>query len=133
RNARSDSARRSRNDERPAETGRSSFLKAIANDAVIRALVLPPRARRPFAPLPARRVTRALIPTALEPMYATIGTDVPSGTGWTFEPKYDGMRALAFVHPTRVQLMTRNGKDKAQQFPEVVDALRALARRINRP
>ena len=29
--------------------------------------------------------------------------------------------------------MTRNGKDKAQQFPEVVDALRALARRINRP
>jgi bifunctional non-homologous end joining protein LigD len=65
-------------------------------------------------------------------MYATIGSDVPSGTGWTFEPKYDGMRVLAFVSPTRVRLMTRNGKDKAAQFPEVVDALRALARKIKR-
>jgi len=80
----------------------------------------------------ARRVSRALASSALEPMYATIGSDVPTGPGWTFEPKYDGMRALAFVTPTRVRLVTRNGKDKAAQFPEVVDALRALARKIKR-
>src|SRR5919109_1761520 len=66
-------------------------------------------------------------------MYATIGTDVPRGAGWTFEPKYDGMRVLAFVSATRVRLMTRNGKDKAAQFPEVVDALGTLARKIKRP
>jgi len=30
-------------------------------------------------------------------MYATIGTDVPREPGWTFEPKYDGMRVLAFI------------------------------------
>jgi bifunctional non-homologous end joining protein LigD len=70
--------------------------------------------------------------TTLEPMYATIGTDVPTESGWTFEPKYDGMRALAFVSPTRVRLMTRNGKDKAKQFPEVVAALGALGRRLER-
>ena len=68
----------------------------------------------------------------LEPMYATIGTDVPSDDSWTFEPKYDGMRALAFCGPTRVQLMTRNGKDKAKQFPEVTAALGALARKLKR-
>jgi bifunctional non-homologous end joining protein LigD len=66
-------------------------------------------------------------------MYATIGDDVPTESGWTFEPKYDGMRALAFVSLTRVRLMTRNGKDKAAQFPEVASALGALARKLRRP
>ena len=65
-------------------------------------------------------------------MYATIGTEAPTGSGWSFEPKYDGMRALAFVGPTRVRLMTRNGKDKAKQFPEVTAALGALGRRLGR-
>lgn len=66
-------------------------------------------------------------------MYATIGNEIPSEVGWTFEPKYDGMRALAFVTATRVRLMTRNGKDKAAQFPEVASALMALGRRRRRP
>ena len=65
-------------------------------------------------------------------MYATIGTDPPTGADWSFEPKYDGMRALAFVGPTRVRLMTRNGKDKAKQFPEVIAALGALGRQLGR-
>jgi bifunctional non-homologous end joining protein LigD len=69
----------------------------------------------------------------LVPMLATIGTEVPEGTDWTFEPKYDGMRAIAFVSPTRVRLMTRNGKDKAAQFPEVTEALQSLARTWRRP
>jgi bifunctional non-homologous end joining protein LigD len=62
----------------------------------------------------------------LEPMYASIGTDVP-GKGWTFEPKYDGVRVLAFVTPGEVRLMTRNAKDKAAQFPEITEALRKIA------
>ena len=70
--------------------------------------------------------------TTLEPMYATIGTEAPTGSGWSFEPKYDGMRALAFLTPTRVRLMTRNGKDKAKQFPEVAAALGSLGRRLGR-
>lgn len=66
-------------------------------------------------------------------MYATIGTAVPSARGWSFEPKYDGMRALAYVTPSRVRLITRNGRDKARQFPEVVAGLLALGRRVKRP
>lgn len=62
----------------------------------------------------------------LEPMYACIGTEIP-GEGWTFEPKYDGIRVLAFVTPSEVRLVTRNGKDKSQQFPEITEALESTA------
>jgi bifunctional non-homologous end joining protein LigD len=54
----------------------------------------------------------------LEPMYASIGSEIP-GKGWTFEPKYDGVRVLAFATPAEVTLITRNGKDKSAQFPEI--------------
>jgi bifunctional non-homologous end joining protein LigD len=69
---------------------------------------------------------------SLEPMYASIGTEIP-GKGWTFEPKYDGIRVLAFATPTEVRLITRNGKDKAEQFPEIVSALKKLASETKRP
>ena len=70
---------------------------------------------------------------ALEPMYASVGTAIPEGEGWTFEPKYDGIRVLAFATADAAQLVTRNGNDKAAQFPEVTEALRALARSARRP
>ena len=62
----------------------------------------------------------------LEPMYASVGSEVP-GAGWTFEPKYDGIRVLAYATSQSVKLVTRNGKDKAQQFPEIVASLKKLA------
>jgi bifunctional non-homologous end joining protein LigD len=100
----------------------------------------------------ARVFAGRLSPTRLEPMYATVGTEIPHGDDWTFEPKYDGMRVLAFARPIdddtaadtteaprprrrgqAVRLMTRNGRDKSGQFPEVVEALRSLARSARRP
>jgi bifunctional non-homologous end joining protein LigD len=75
---------------------------------------------------PARAAAISEIARSLEPMYASIGSHVP-GKGWTFEPKYDGVRVLAFATSGDVRLITRNGKDKAAQFPEIVDALSALA------
>lgn len=47
-----------------------------------------------------------------------------------YEPKYDGIRLLAVVTPGHpapsVGLYSRNGNDKAAQFPEIVRALRVL-------
>jgi bifunctional non-homologous end joining protein LigD len=68
----------------------------------------------------------AKISAGLEPMYASVGTSIP-GDGWTFEPKYDGIRVLAFVTPEQTALITRNGKEKSAQFPEVVEALQKIA------
>jgi len=66
-------------------------------------------------------------------MYATIGTTVPAGRDWVFEQKYDGMRVIAVVSARTIQLVTRNGRDKSVQFPEIVDAFKALAKRARRP
>jgi len=68
---------------------------------------------------------------ALEPMYASLGREVP-GKDWTFEPKYDGIRVLAYATESDVKLMTRNGKDKARQFPEIVASLKKLAAQTGR-
>ena len=67
----------------------------------------------------------------LEPMYASVGGEIPED-GWTFEPKYDGIRVLAYATSTDVKLMTRNGKNKAQQFPEIVASLKKLAAQTKR-
>jgi bifunctional non-homologous end joining protein LigD len=88
------------------------------------------------APRPAARADA--LPNALAPMLATIADDVPRGEGWTFEPKYDGIRVLAYVTPSAgresaVTLVTRNLKDKSKQFPEVVEALGRLAGQVRRP
>jgi len=71
--------------------------------------------------------------SSITPMMASIGTDIPSGEKWTFEPKYDGVRVLAFASGSGVRLITRNGKDKSHQFPEVTAGVRALALRRKRP
>ena len=90
------------------------------------------KARADSAPKTPKAIPQArLNAAALEPMYASVGSEVP-GKGWTFEPKYDGIRVLAYAMPADVKLMTRNGKDKSQQFPEIVAALKKLAAQTKR-
>ncbi|MFI5238740.1 MAG: non-homologous end-joining DNA ligase [Gemmatimonadales bacterium] len=68
----------------------------------------------------------------IEPMYASVGHEIPVGRDWTFEPKYDGIRALASVNARGVRLVTRNGNDKALQFPEITTALAELGIRLGK-
>src|SRR4051794_20127980 len=70
---------------------------------------------------------------APEPMYATVADAIPAGDGWVFEQKYDGMRVVAAASARATSLMTRNGRDKRAQFPEIAAALTELARRAGRP
>jgi bifunctional non-homologous end joining protein LigD len=67
-------------------------------------------------------------PTKLAPMLAAPAAKLPEQLdGWTIEPKWDGVRVVADVTARSARLWTRNGNDKAAQFPEIVDALIALA------
>ncbi len=91
----------------------------------------PARTTRPART--ARGGKQARVSFSLTPMLAAVGAEIPKGDGWTFEPKYDGVRVLAFVEGDEVNLVTRNRIDRAAQFPEVVDALRGLSRRRRRP
>jgi bifunctional non-homologous end joining protein LigD len=62
----------------------------------------------------------------LAPMLAEPAAHPPAGEGWRYEPKYDGMRALAFVGVQAVALVSRGAHDRTRQFPEVAEALREL-------
>jgi bifunctional non-homologous end joining protein LigD len=75
---------------------------------------------------------KALGTGALDPMLASVGTSIPEGSDWTFEPKYDGIRVLAYATGDAARLVTRNGKDKTAQFPGVAEAVRKLASRGRR-
>lgn len=74
-----------------------------------------------------RRVATARALAALQPMFASIGSGVPTKGDWTFEPKYDGIRVLAYCTREEARLITRNGMDKSLQFPEIAVALQKLA------
>lgn len=60
----------------------------------------------------------------LTPMEARVKTAYP-GEGWTYEPKWDGFRALAWS-PPEVRLDSRNHKPLLRYFPELKPALEAL-------
>jgi bifunctional non-homologous end joining protein LigD len=110
-------------------SNRESKKPVVASDAA-RTSPAPRKsaARKAVAASPAPKLSLK----SLEPMYASIGTEIP-GEGWTFEPKYDGVRVLAYATPDEVRLITRNGKDKAAQFPEIVAALKKLVSQARRP
>ena len=40
-------------------------------------------------------------------------------TGWAYEPKWDGFRAIAFVDGADVYLQSRSGKPLRRYFPEL--------------
>ncbi len=44
---------------------------------------------------------------------------------WSYEPKWDGFRAIVFRDGDEVVLGSRGGKDLARYFPELVEAIKA--------
>ncbi|HXO38146.1 MAG TPA: DNA ligase D [Candidatus Acidoferrum sp.] len=66
---------------------------------------------------------KAEMPTSLEPMLATLGNSVPSGTDWLYEVKWDGYRALCFIEGGKVRMLSRRGNKIEKQFATVAGAL----------
>src|SRR4029077_18033453 len=66
---------------------------------------------------------KAEMPSALEPMLATLGTAIPSGTDWLYEVKWDGYRALCFFADGKVRMLSRRGNNLEKQFAAVAQAL----------
>jgi bifunctional non-homologous end joining protein LigD len=75
---------------------------------------------------------RMQLQEAVLPMLAGVGKELPAGNDWTYEPKYDGIRVLAYVTASDVRLVTRNRKDKTAQFPEIVAELEKLPGKTGR-
>jgi DNA ligase D-like protein (predicted ligase) len=61
--------------------------------------------------------------TWVEPMLATLTDSYFSDPEWVFEPKLDGVRALALKEGTKVRLMSRNKLPLNDRYPEIVTAV----------
>ena len=61
----------------------------------------------------------------VEPMLATLASELPAGEGWLFEPKWDGFRAIVFRDGERIYTQSRDLKPLDRYFPELADAFRA--------
>ncbi|MBC7997735.1 MAG: hypothetical protein IAF58_07320, partial [Leptolyngbya sp.] len=78
---------------------------------------------QPRKAVPVTKKSRAKFPLAIEPMLAS-SVDKPfTKDGWVFEPKFDGIRAIAYVNDGEVKLLSRRGLDLTSRYPELVEAL----------
>jgi bifunctional non-homologous end joining protein LigD len=70
-------------------------------------------------------------PAIVRPMLASLGGAPLDDPNLVYEPKYDGIRAVAEISPrgASIKLWSRLGNDKAVQFPAIVGALKEWARR----
>ena len=95
--------------------GRYALFRAgkAEKDWMIHRIDPPARERDPF-------------PENVVPMLARL-SQLPRDDGkWAVEVKWDGIRAIAYCRPGRVQLQTRNLNDVSAQYPEVRRISRAL-------
>jgi bifunctional non-homologous end joining protein LigD len=62
--------------------------------------------------------TSSAPPADLRPMMATLAP-APTGDGWAWELKWDGIRALGYVDGGRLRLVSRNGNEITHRYPEL--------------
>jgi bifunctional non-homologous end joining protein LigD len=73
---------------------------------------------------------RQPMPERIVPMLARSSTSIPTPEeDWSFEVKWDGVRAIAYVKPGRLRLESRNLREITDSYPEVRGLLRDLGMR----
>ena len=63
----------------------------------------------------------------IKPQLARSATELPTGDGWRYEPKWDGFRTIVFRDGDEVYLQSRNGRPMNRYFPEVAPDLLTLS------
>jgi ATP-dependent DNA ligase len=66
-----------------------------------------------------------LIDAPMLPMLAKRVDAIPAGDGWSFEPKWDGFRAVIFRDGDELLIQSRDGKPLDRYFPELREPLLA--------
>lgn len=67
---------------------------------------------------------KAKFPVDITPMLATLVDKPVNEEGWSYEIKWDGYRALAFISKKNVELISRNNKSFNEKFYPIYNALR---------
>jgi bifunctional non-homologous end joining protein LigD len=69
---------------------------------------------------------RTTMPTAIQPMLATLVKQPFTDDDYVFEVKWDGYRIIAYCEGGSVKLQSRGGEDYTKKYPAVVRALKAM-------
>lgn len=72
------------------------------------------------------RFDRLPLHPPVEPMETRQVSRIPQGEEWTYEPKWDGFRCLAFRDRDDVELQSKSGETLTRYFPEVVETLKTV-------
>ena len=59
------------------------------------------------------------MPTAIQPMLASIAEDPFDDPNWLFEIKWDGYRVISFIENGKVRMISRNQNDLGPRYPEL--------------
>ena len=70
-----------------------------------------------------RVAARAAFPKSVETMQATLTARPFSSPDWYFEPKLDGVRAVALIRDGNVKLLSRRGIDATKTYPGIAAEL----------
>ncbi len=65
----------------------------------------------------------------IEPMETRQAQRIPEGDDWSYEPKWDGFRCIAFRDRDEVELQSKSGESLTRYFPEIVAALQEAGAR----
>lgn len=66
---------------------------------------------------------KSKMPTAIKPMLATLVGEPFDDPQWTYEVKWDGYRAIAYIQKESVSISSRNNKSFAQKYYPITQAL----------
>jgi bifunctional non-homologous end joining protein LigD len=66
------------------------------------------------------------LPERLSPMLASPGLLPKGDTGWAYEMKWDGVRAIAYVDGGSMRLQSRTGRDITHTYPELAGLASAV-------
>ncbi len=80
----------------------------------------------PFDPAGLPGARKAEFPDTFHPQKAVPVESPPAGDDWLHEIKYDGYRLLCVIRDRRAALVTRNGNDWTDRFPQIVYEAAAL-------
>ncbi len=85
-------------------------------------------AKKRHPPVSISRSTATATSNALKPMLISGNAELLEGPNWIYEQKLDGVRLIAYVSADAWTVISRNGNDKSQQFPELGPPLLKLAK-----